>query len=232
MARKRNKIKIYTIILTNHGKELKKMGSEATESAIYKRFKKLLEESNKVVFPKQYNNHEHVMIESDYELVIIKCKEMGDNDINKVKDNFGRYVNYESSEKEWVIVDRANYNIEETFWVYGYHPRLQRKTFQWVFDNFILPDSKNKYMFKTVQVYNNKVLIDCNGKLDMVLCKNKSDSIRFYNKLEEWCVKKKMKYIAFMGDVRYGKCRNQWMDRIQELTSWPRNKIKRLSTRD
>ena len=73
MAR-RNKRKIYSIILVNHGKQLKTICSDTTEVKIYKKFNELLKENKKVSFPIQYNSLDE-MVESEYELVIIKCKE-------------------------------------------------------------------------------------------------------------------------------------------------------------
>ena len=171
------------------------------------------------------------MVESEYELILIKCKELGDNDVNKIRNKNGQFTNYESSDEDWIVIDRANYNIEETFWVYGYHPRLQRKTFEWIFDNFIAKNSKDKYMFKSIQIYLNKILIECNGKLELIMCKNKNDAIRFYNQVENWCKEKKMKYILFMGDIGKSRYKRDWMEKIQKLTNWDYSKIKRISTR-
>ena len=228
----RNKKKIYSIILTNHGKIKDKLASESTEDKIYKRFNKLLKENKKVVFPMRYNNEKHVMIESEHELYIIKCKELFDNDTNKIKDASGKFVNYETTDENWIVIDRAEYYIEETFWVYGYHPKLQRKTFEWIFDKFIAKDAKNKYMFKTVQILYNKLLIECNDKLEIVICKNKSDAIRMYNQIEQWCIKKKFKYVIFMGRIEQSKHKNQWIEKIKNLTGWNSKKILRQSTRD
>ena len=86
-------------------------------------------------------------------------------------------------------------------------------------------------MFKSILVYLNKILIECNGNLDLVICKNKKDAIRFYNQVEKWCIERKMKYIMFMGDIAHSKHKRDWMDKIQELTHWDRTKIKRPSTR-
>ena len=230
MAR-RNKKKIYSIILINHGKQLHTIYSDTTEEKIYRKFEKLLKENKKVMFPIRYNNHEHVMIESEYELVIIKCRDENESLTNKVRTDSGEFIDYTTTDDDWIVIDRATYNIEETFWVYGYHPRLQRKDFKWIFDNFISADAKNKYMFKTVQIYKNKLLVDCNGKLEMVICKNKQDGIRLYNKVEEESKRNKFKYIIFMGDVSKSKYRSDWIKRIKELTHWSDEKIKRSSTR-
>ena len=230
--RPRNKVKIYSIVFINHGKLKNTICSEKTEKAIYKRFNELLKENKKIVFPVRYNNLEHIMIPSEYEIVILKCRDEFEEKVNKIRDDSGEFINYTTDSDDWVVIDRASYDVEETFWVYGYHPRLQRKTFEWVFENFILKDSQNKYMFKTIQVYNNKILIECNGKLEMVICKNKSDSIRFYNLLEQYAKKAKCKYALFMGDIAHSKYKEDWMQKIMDLTNWNPQKIKRLSTRD
>lgn len=228
---RRNKTKIYSIILANHGKQLHTLYTCSTEKSVYKKFNEMLEENKNVIFPVNYNNAKHKMINADYELIIIKCKSEEDSDINLIRDEYGKYVKYESSDKDWIIIDRASYAMEETFWVYGFHPRLQRKTFSWVFENFIADNADNKYAFKSIQVYNNKILIECQGKLDMVICKNKQDAIRFYNLAEEECIKKKLKYILFMGDLRKSQFKLEWMKRIQDLTHWSWTKIKRINTR-
>jgi len=231
-AKKRNKVKIYSIIHTNHGKMKETICSAKTEKEIYKKFNDILKENKKVIFPMRYNNLEHIMKPSEHEIVIIKCRDEFEGKVNKVRTDTGEFVNYQTDEDNWMVIDRAPYEIEETFWVYGYHPRLQRKTFEWIFENFILNDSKNKYMFKTIQVYHNKVLIDCNGKLEMIMCKNKSDSVRFYNLLETYASKAKCKYVLFMGDLLHSKYKGEWIQRIMDMTGWNKKKITRKSTRD
>lgn len=226
------KYNIYHIILVNHGKQLKDLYFTNSEAKVNKKFTEMLKENEKVKFPIKYNNEKTVIVEAEYELVIIKARQPNDSAVTKLRDEYGKFVNYESSMDEWIIYDRAPYSIEETFWVYGYHPKLQRKTFDWIFDEFIAKDAKDKYSFKSVQVYQNKLLIDCNGKLDMVLCKNKSDAIRLFNALEENAAKKKYKYVLFLGMVSDRRDKKQeWIKRIQDLTHWNINKITRRCTR-
>lgn len=228
----RNKVKIYSIIFANHGKMKNTICSEKTENEIYKRFNNLLKENKKIVFPVRYNNLEHVMKPSEYEIIILKCRDEFESKENKVRDDSGEFITYKTTSDDWIVIDRAPYDVEETFWVYGFHPMLQRKNFEWIFENFILKDSKNKYMFKSVQIYNNKVLFDCNGKLEMVMCKNKNDSVRLYNQLEQYAIKAKCKYCLFMGDIANSKHKRDWIQRIMDLTHWNAQKVKRLSTRD
>jgi hypothetical protein len=172
------------------------------------------------------------MIEAEYELVIIKVRDELESKTNKVRDAKGEFTDYETNDDDWIVIDRAEYDIEETFWVYGYHPRHQRKDFRWIMENFIDKDAKTKTTFKSIQIYLNKVLIEINGNLEMVICKNKSDSMRLYNKIQEECEKKKYKYIAFMGDIANSKYKVNWIERIIKLTNWNRTKVERISTRE
>ena len=225
--------KIYHIILVNHSKQLRDLYCTHSEKLVNSRFKKMLDENEKnVVFPIKFNNLKHQMVEAEYELVIIKYDVKPGEKKTRIRNDFGKFVNYETSDENWIVCDRAPYKMEESFWVYGYNPKLQRKDFNWIYKNFFEKDSKNKYAFKTLQLYNNKLLIDASGKLDMVICKNKPDAIRLYNQIEELCNKNKFKYIIFGGDIRYSKYKRDWIKKIMDLTGWNIHKVKRTSTRD
>ena len=232
-TKKLPKKKIYQIILTNKGRKIKQLCSDKTEQAIMKKFNTLLKENKKeIVFPKKWIVQEHEMFPSEYEIVILKVKDENDKEVSQVRDEYGRFTNYSTNNKNWIVIDRAEYDLEETFWVYGYHPRHQRKDFRWIMENFIDKDAKTKTTFKSIQIYLNKVLIEINGNLEMVICKNKSDSMRLYNKIQEECEKKKYKYIAFMGDIANSKYKVNWIERIMKLTNWNRTKVGRISTRE
>lgn len=230
MAR-RPKKNLYHIILVNHDKMKEDLFWTDSVATVNKEFKTMVEENKSVIFPIKFNNNKTEIIESSYEIMIIKARDKTESRETKVMDEYGKFVNYATNDDDWIIYDRSPYYIEETFWVYGYHPRLQRKDFNWIYDNFISNNSNNKYLFKTVQLFKNKILVECNGKLDMVICKNKQDAIRMYNMIEEWCERDKMKYVGFMGDLSYSKYKSDWITKIQKLTNWTRKKITRMSTR-
>lgn len=230
MAR-RPKKNLYHIILVNHDKMKEDLFWTDSVATVNKEFKTMVEENKSVVFPIKFNNNKTEIIESSYEIMIIKARDKTESRETKVMDEYGKFVNYATNDDDWIIYDRSPYYIEETFWVYGYHPRLQRKDFKWIYYNFISNNSNNKYLFKTVQLFKNKILVECNGKLDMVICKNKQDAIRMYNMIEEWCERDKMKYIGFMGDLSYSRYKSDWITKIQKLTNWTRKKITRMSTR-
>ena len=228
---RRPKKNLYHIILVNHDKMKEDLFWTDSVATVNKEFKTMVEENKSVVFPIKFNNNKTEIIESSYEIMIIKARDKTESRETKVMDEYGKFVNYATNDDDWIIYDRSPYYIEETFWVYGYHPRLHRKDFKWIYDNFISNNSNNKYLFKTVQLFKNKILVECNGKLDMVICKNKQDAIRMYNMIEEWCEMDKMKYVGFMGDLSYSRYKSDWITKIQKLTNWTRKKITRMSTR-
>ena len=227
---KKNAKKKYQIILMNHGSFLKVLYTVNTEDQAYKWFNKLKDDSSQVDFPVKFNNDGKI-IEAEYEVAIIKCKDDGDKDVTLIMDDTGTFQQYQTNEENWVVVDRSSYNMEESFWVYGYHPSLQRKDFKWVYNTFILPAKTDRSIFISLLVFKNKLLIDIDGRLEMVICKNERDSIRFFNEIEDRCNVDKIRRIAFMGDIRQSSYKREWVDRIQELTGWDRKKIGRASTR-
>ena len=222
----------YHIIITSRGKQLHDIYSTYSEQLVNKKFSELLEESKKVLFPVQYlNMNKEGIVDADYELVIIKKKEPTDNESVEIRNEYGNYVEYISSNEGWVVYDSAKYNMEETFYVYGYHPTKQRKTCQWIFKNFFLKDKNNKYNFKSVHILKNKLIIDTSGNLDMVLCKNKYDASRLYTTLVRLSNESKLKYVMFSGDISKSGMKTEWYKRLMDWTGWSYRRITRHSLR-
>lgn len=221
---------IYHIIITSNGREIKDIYHSAKETSVYNKFNALVKKNSEtVVFPVRYINNNGLK-DANYEIVIIKSKDKKDASETKIRDEYGRYVSYVSSSDDWIIVDRAKYDREETFWVYGFHPQLDRKNFRWIFDNYI-KNGCNKYSFKNILVFKNKLIIDTNGKLNIVLCKNRNDCIRLFNKLEEKSIDNKLKYIIWGGDISNSPIKKDIIKRLLEYTGWNYDKLRRNSLR-
>lgn len=219
---------IWKIVLTSRGRVIKYLYHAASESTIYDKFQKEKEKSDAVRFPVRFINLGK-LVEADYEIYLIKKNE-GDDAVTKLKDRDGTIRSFKTNDSNWTIYDRSSYDIEESFWVYGYHPIYQRKDFTWIFENFF-NENKNKCDLTQVAVFKNKLLIKKNSILNMVLCKNQSDCVRLYNELEKECVNNKRKFVIFIGDVYVGKVKKYWRDKIKELTNWDNKKILRSSLR-
>lgn len=222
----------HQIVLLNNNKQVEFIGSYPSETKANIAFNKLMAESNNVIYPVQTNNTKHKTLEpSKYELAIIKKREDNDPKVTMIRNEMGDYVEQITTSENWVIYDKKPYKKEETFWVYGFHPLVQRKTFLFVFNEIVKPKTKNKGNILNIMLFKNKIVFETTyGETDMVICKTKSDAIQFYNILEEWCVKEKeVKYYLFLGD--YSKMTDLMVNKIHKLTNWDKLKIIRNSTK-
>lgn len=228
-----NTKKWYHVILTSGKKRIETLGRFTTEHDAYKFFHNQIEENKNVIFPVRFINYKKIM-PSDYELYIIKQRDEFDVDTTtKLRNEYGELIEHKTDNEKWIIIDKHQWDIEETFWVFGYHPKYQRKTFSWIFEDFIESNQDDKYNFRNAIVYNNKFIVDCVGKLKIVFCKNKSDALRMYDMIERLCNEKKYKHVLFSGNLKsYSiKYRQEWIERLCEFTSFNRSKILRCSLR-
>lgn len=145
------------------------------------------------MFPIKYINYNGI-IEAKYELFILKkLDEYTTKDDVSLRNELGEFIKYDTNLDNWQIIDKSNWNIEETFWVNGYDPKFQRKNYQWILDNIIGVDIDSKYSFKNILVYQNKFIVDSDGNIDIVFCKCCNDAIRLYNAIETFCKEKNIK---------------------------------------
>ena len=225
---KKPKKNIFQIILTSNGKMIKSLYNCASEKLVNKKFNDLIEENKKIKFPVRYINIGK-LVEANYELYIIKRNDDKTKSV-KLKDENGKIINFETNDENWVIYERENYDKEETFWVYGFHPVFQRKDFNWIYKNLI-SNNTSKYNLKQILVYQNKLLISSIDSLNMVMCKNISDCIRLFNELERESANNKLKYVVFSGDAFHSKLRKSWFEKMKKLTNWNDTKLRRNSLR-
>lgn len=220
----------YHIIITSNGKQLKDIYHSVKEESAFKKFNELIKENHeKIIFPVNVINN-HGFKEANYELMIIKLRTKHDPVETLLKDKYGEYITYMTSNPNWSIIAKDIYYKEETFWVYGYHPQLDRKDFKWIFENLI-ENNCSKYTLKNIVVFKNKLIVNVNDKLDIVFCKTKDDSIRLYNALEEHAAKNKIKYLMWGGNAYTKYQKNYWYKKLMNFTGWSYDKIRRNSLR-
>lgn len=195
--------------------------------------KKLLEDQNaKVVFPRKYinngNNCERVY-DAHTEYLILK-RNHEDKESTLLRNDYGKLVDHTYSSKDWIIYDKFPCVEEETFWVYGYDNKTDRKTFDWIYENLITNILSSGYDIVNVYVYNNKVIFKYDDDFNFVMCKNVSDAIRMYNLIETRS--KKNKQVILTGGVRgYGFRGKETIEMIRKKTGWKDKKIWERSTR-
>lgn len=220
---------LYQLILLKNNECVKVYSSHSNKKNVIIKYNKMLFDNKSVVFPIQNLNYEK--IESvKYYLAIITREHIGTTP--KLKNEYGEYVDHVIVDNdEWVMMMKDDYNFEESFWVYGYHPTYYRKDFNFIYEEFINKYKNQKYEFMNVWQYKNKVVVETSKQTNMVICKNVDDASRMYFLLNEYSEKNKVKNIIFSGN--WGLKRNfqtKAIDKIQLLTNWTRKKISRNTT--
>ena len=226
----------YHIITTNNGVQIKDIYSAVNIDMALAKLRAFQIQFNKnIQFPVKYtsNKNEKTFTECDYRLMLIKKKIDNDTYKGKIRNEYGKFIDCVTSSDEWVFIEELPYQVEETFWVSGYNPKTDRKTYQFIVDEFINYNKKDKYFFKEIVIYRNKLLIDSISGLEIIICKNHQDSVRLYNSLQEYSKNKKYKNILFAGDIHKNSYSyEKWYNKIHELTHWNRRKINKNTTRD
>ena len=226
---------LYKIVVCKNKNQVKfvKRFHDEIEVEKYKQF--LLAQNDEVILPVAYVNNGNTnksIYDCTYEYVVLKKKDKTDIDNFSLPNKYGKLVPHISSNKNWIIWDKFPCLIEETFWVFGYNKFTDRKDISWIYNNLVLDNIPSKYNYLRLYVYNNKLVIrDDYNNIEIIICKNISDCIRLYNKLQNhFCLK--MKNVIFSGRVKRGDdILGDIIALIREKTGWKDNDIYRTSTR-
>lgn len=222
----------YKIISCYNKKQNKYIGYYTSIEEAYCVFNTLKEESEKIVFPKKINVS-NVKKDAIYEYLLLEKNIDGTKENIYDRNEYGILISQQTNKEEWVIRDKFQYNVEETFWVWGFNPRTERKDFLWIYKNIILNNINSKYDIKRIILYKNKIMIkNDNGIYDIVICKTIEDSVRFYNLLRNYAIQDKIKQIYFMGSYsEYSDKRKKLEDEIISQTGWSKKKLGMSSTK-
>ena len=219
----------FKIISCRNGIQNKFIGRYRSSEDAYEVFNKLKENDKNVIFEARITGT-YTLQNSIDEYILIEKK---DAENTKLRNEYGKLVEQNVNKEGWIVLDKFRYKKEEEFWVWGYDKNKDRKTFAWIYENIILNNIfNNPYEFKRILIYKNKLVIkDDRGDIDLIICKDESDSIRFYNLLEKWTQKDKIKQIMYIGNYSaISKKRKQIEDELIELTGWKRKKIQMKNT--
>lgn len=219
----------YKIISCKNGKQNKLIGKYRNIEDAYEVFNKLKENDKNVIFPiSSYGNDK--LKNSIDEYVLIEKNDT--KEASMLRNEYGVIIEHKTNRDGWIILDKYRYLKEETFWVWGYDKKSDRKTFLWVFQNLLLNAFTSSYEHKMICTYKNKVVIKSdNGYMDLIFCKSQEDSIRFYNLLEKYSRKNRLKRAIFIGDFsRVSKQRRKLENELIEFTGLTKRKIQMKNT--
>lgn len=215
----------YKIVSCRNQKQNGYYGKFSSAKDAYAFVDVLLEDSKSVVFPKKVVNSKGV--DECVDEYLILERRVGDEKTPLLRNEYGKLVEHKTNTERWIVFDKFRYDVEETFWVYGYDPQSGRKTFMWVYENLLVGDIEGKYDIKRVILYNNKIVVkNDRGEIEIVFCKTRSDAIRFYNMLQEKVLKDGYTQVFFEGArIGNGDKTSKLIDELCEYTGWGRRKV-------
>ena len=216
---------IYRVILLVNGKYKKTLHRCKTKETAFINYHSL-KEQNKVFYPRKFLNNNGI-IPVKYQICVSKPTEEGDT-FRLLRDDYGKTYT-EKPIGDWTILASDDYDVEETFWIYGYNPKGDRPTITEIVKKLMV-GAYSKRLVKQIIVVHNKLIIHSEEQFDMVICKNMQDAQRLHHTLAKIAKKQKIKSLLFMGtasDVMI----SRMYDEIHLETGWPYKKIRRTTTR-
>lgn len=231
IVKKERPVVDFKIVTMLNGKQNGYVGSYQTYVDANAKLKELESDNNSIVFPRKFLNSGNITtIKEEY--LILERNRFGDKTDNLLRNEFGKFVTQKiTNNTKWIVREKIIRHVEETFWVYGFDPKADRKTAMWIFDNLLLNSIENQYDVIRILVYKNKVIIKYDEKpMRMIMCKNKSDAIRLYNFISEKIRNEKIKQIVCIGAYNIVcDSRREVEQDIMELTGWNKRKIQRAT---
>lgn len=205
----------YKIIVIDHRRIVKTLKKGSVKRNLYEDFKRFLRGNADVKFPKRYLNKDGIF-EVQYYICMVESLVEENRDHGEIL--FDKYV----------IIHKEKYDLEEKFWMFGYHPKSDKKELDDV--AAILFSYKNQLNYRQALTLRNKLVVYNEERFDMVICKCEKDAQRLHHVLHE--IAKSMKYtnIIFMGTCAYEQLNRVYWD-IVEYTGWSYDKVIRSTTR-
>lgn len=218
---------MYRVILTKNGKYKQTLHRCKTRETSFINYHRLIDENKNVMFPRKHINYNGIK-PVEYRIYVVKDTEEGD-EFRTLRDKKGKFYTEKPLFDIWTVCADHEYEIEETFWMYGRDPKNDRVTIHDIVKPMMLGAYKQK-MTKQMIVVHNKLILHNEEQFEMVICKNKSDAQRLHHALQKACKKNKIKSIIFMGTASKATVSRMY-DLIQEKTGWDILKIRRTTTR-
>lgn len=231
LMKKVNKNPYCVIALFSRGHFREKLSKTYKYDKARERYFQLIEENEKnIIYEKKWIviNTGKRYVEANYEILLLRKRQTGETQENYFRDEYGRVVEHKIIDNDkYLIMEKHKWFVEETFWVWGYNPTMERKTFTYIVDNLLLININDNEYFRNIYLFKNKVIIQYDKKIDIVFCKTPREGLRLYNSFEEICTKRyngiKIKNILFSGQVRYNA---EWLiNLLIEETGWSSEQI-------
>jgi hypothetical protein len=216
---------LYRVILVANGVYKKTFHKSKTRETAFINYHSLKEKNN-VLYPRKFINTNGIK-PVKYQICVTKITEEGDT-FRLLRDDYGKTYT-ESPIGDWTILASDDYEVEETFWLYGFNPKADRPNITEVVKKLMIGAYAKKMVKQIIVVYN-KLIIYNEDQFDMVICKNMEDAQRLHHTLAKIAKKQKIKSLLFMGTASQSMVSRMY-DIIVEETGWDILKVRRTTTR-
>lgn len=222
----------FQVVIMNDYKKIEKLGLARWRNTALDIYENALAKNREevlcpVVIKEMRKSVNHKITRSTkYEIMIVETlMDENEDKVRKLRNKEGKLVENVIKDRHYSIFKKDDWYIEETFYVYGYHPIKNRKTAHFILD--MLLDGACKQNIKRVFRFRNKLVFQYDDDFDFIVCKDKNDAERLSDILEKKVKKLKMnKYIFFTDSL--SKRLHQWfLTELQEKTGWSEETCKR-----
>jgi hypothetical protein len=225
---RRKRFSDFVITITKNKRAFKYIFSCKTEEEAYFKFNELIRENKKINLPvrivRNVENKSRT-VPTDTEILLLKRNKEDEDNETLIRDEMGILrKNTVSNTTEWLILDKSVWNEEERYYIYGIGEKHQRKDVVWIYENILVADKVDKQLL----LFKNKIIISTFGEkqeIELIVCKTKSEAVRLYNFLHSLCMKDRIRYILFYGNINKSVTKHKWIGLIKEKTGWADNRI-------
>lgn len=211
----------YRIVLYNNGKKQKIIFKSNNLGGIKTKYINMIKH-NEVIVPKKIVNNKKFR-PVNYELMLLESKEVSKGEI-VVRDRMGKIIRDREIDRGWLLLERSNWKLEETFKVFG---KKNRMNCVQIVKQILLP---NKIHKQVCCVLNKIIIEDDNDHMEIITCKNVYDAGRLHDALQDICKKFEIKSIMFFGKST-PENRSRLYPKILKKTGWKKSRVYRTSTR-
>ena len=216
---------MFRVILVANGVYKKTLHKSKTRETAFINYHSIKEKNN-VLYPRRFINTNGIK-PVKYQIFVTKITEEGDT-FRLLRDDYGKTYTEEPI-GDWTILASDDFEVEETFWLYGFNPKADRPNISEIVKKLMIGAYAKKMVKQIIVVYN-KLIIYNEDQFDMVICKNMEDAQRLHHTLSKIAKKQKIKSLLFMGTASQAMVSRMY-DIIVEETGWDIIKVRRTTTR-
>lgn len=214
----------YMVLLMKNRQRIGKIGKAWWKTEAYRLFNEAIAANREQVkYPVKIckSGNSGKTWSNEYEIIIVQrvTDDMFKDNVTFIRDEHGKFVEHAIIDNDrYIILDKAEWYVDEKFNVYGYHPIKNRKTFKFILDNIVLKDLERDTS-RRIFTYKNKLVVQYDSDFDFVTCKTQEEAERLYDTIQSETDGNP--YLLFTG--RLSKDMSRWfVDEMMEKTGWTR----------